>query len=129
MQDVINDSNFLLYAAKSYDNPQCYEEDEFLDDLKRFKYLKRLFGKYQDSGELRERLILNHIIVIYNVFGNNATKMLFFKLYEYHNFLKPFIVMLGYMPDIITGIDEKDNILHSSSIPMDIKIVEILRKI
>ena len=76
---TLDDSNFLLYAASNYDNPQCYDTDEFYDDLKRFKYLKRLFNRYKETGELKERLILNHLIVIYNVFGPMpATRLLFF---------------------------------------------------
>ena len=62
----LDDSNFMLYAAANYDNPQLYDTDEFYDDLKRFKYLKRLFNRYKETGELKERLILNHLIVIYN---------------------------------------------------------------
>ena len=59
----LDESNFILYAAAHYDNPQCYDTDEFYDDLKRFKYLKRLFNRYKETGELKERLILNHLIV------------------------------------------------------------------
>ena len=88
MIETLDDSNFVLYAAKHYDNPQCYDVEEFHDDLKRFKYLKRLLGKYEDTGELRENLILNHIIVLYNVFGEAATRMLFFKLVGYYSYLK-----------------------------------------
>jgi hypothetical protein len=70
-----------MYAIKHYDNPHCKGMDEFLDDLKRFKYLKRLFRKYNTGKDLKERLILNHIIVIYNLFGPEAaTKMLFYKI-------------------------------------------------
>ena len=126
--EKLDDSNFLLYAAKYYDNPQCYDTDEFYDDLKRFKYLNRLFGKYQDSGELKERLILNHIIILYNVFGVVTTRMLFFRLNEYHSYLKPFIVLLGYMPEEIINIGTTDRI-YNSDISMDQNIVEILRKI
>jgi hypothetical protein len=73
--EYIDNDNFILFAAKHYENPQCYDSDEFYDDLKRFKYIKRLFGKYEESGELRERLILNHLIILYNVFGNIATNI------------------------------------------------------
>ena len=69
MMDVLNEDNFLLYAAKHYDNPQCSSTEEFYDDLKKFKYIKRLFNKYAETGELKERLILNHIIVLTNVFS------------------------------------------------------------
>ena len=126
--DHLDDTNFILFAAKHYDNPHCHDTEEFLDDLKRFKYLKRLFGKYQECGELRERLILNHIIVLYNVFGVQATRMLFLKLDGYHEYLKPFIVMLGYMPESFNiGSDNKT--VYSSDIQMDSRIVEVLRKI
>jgi len=75
----LDDTNFMLYAAAHYDNPQCYDTDEFYDDLKRFKYLKRLLNRYKETGELKERLILNHLTVIYNVFGSTpATRLLFF---------------------------------------------------
>lgn len=127
--EKIDETNFLLFAAKHYDNPQCYDTVEFYDDLKRFKYLKRLFGKYIETGELKERLIINHIIVLYNVFGQEATRMLFFRLREYHEYLKPFIVMLGYMPDKIVGIGLENKTYYSSDIHMDDYIVEVLRKI
>lgn len=121
----IDDSNFVLFAAKHYDNPQCHDTEEFYDDLKRFKYLKRLFGKYEESGELRERLILNHLIILYNVFGDTATKMLFYKLDGYYHYLKPFLVLLHRLPDRVI----LDEIIYTSDIPMDTKIIDVLRKI
>lgn len=129
MIERLDDNNFILFAAKHYDNPQCHDTVEFYDDLKRFKYLKRLFGKYQESGELRERLILNHLIILYNVFGDNATRMLFLKLNDYYPYLKPFLVLLGYMPDKVTNIGEEGIVIYSSDIPMDQNIVNVLRKI
>ena len=81
--DVLTEDNFLLYAAQNYDNPQCSSTEEFYDDLKKFKYIKRLFNKYSDSGELKERLILNHIVVLINVFGPvPAVNLMFFRLEE-----------------------------------------------
>ena len=74
----LDDSNFMLYAAANYDNPQCYDTDEFYDDLKRFKYLKRLLNRYKETGELKERLILNHLTVIYNVFGSTPQQDYYF---------------------------------------------------
>lgn len=127
--EKLDDSNFILFAAKHYNNPQCYDTDEFYDDLKRFKYLKRLFGKYHESGELRERLILNHIIILYNIFGNEATRMLFCKLVGYYQYLKPFLVMLGRMPDKVVNIGPACDTIYSSQIQMDKNIVEALRKI
>lgn len=123
----LDEANFFLYSAQNYDNP-CFDTAEFHDDLNRFKYLKRLFNRYEETGELKERLILNHLTVLYNVFGvEAATRMLFFKLEGYYTFLKPFLVLLNYMPDKILNINGKDVV--SSDIAMDDKIVDLLRKI
>ncbi len=124
--DYLDDDNFILFAAKHYDNPQCYDSEEFYDDLKRFKYLKRLFGKYEESGELRERLILNHLIILYNVFGDVTTKMLFYKLEEYYSYLLPFMVLLHRLPD---KVNIGNITVYTSDITMDMHIVEVLRKI
>lgn len=129
MHEVLDENNFVLFAAKHYDNPQCYDTLEFYDDLKRFKYLKRLFGKYQESGELKERLILNHLTILYNVFGEATTRMLFYKLDGYYNYLKPFLVLLNYMPDKVINVGPDNSIIYSYNIPMDEYIVEVLRKI
>lgn len=127
MNETLTDANFIIYAAKHYDNPQCFDTEEFYDDLKRFKYIKRLFNRYELTGELKERLVLNHIVVLYNVFGPHATRMLFLKLKGYYSFLKPFLVLIQRMPETITGISEQP--IYSSDIVMDEKIIEILRKI
>jgi hypothetical protein len=124
--EKLDGNNFVLFAAKHYDNPQCHDTTEFYDDLKRFKYLKRLFVKYHESGELRERLILNHLIILYNVFGEVTTRMLFLKLEGHYPYLKPFVVMLGHMPEKIMV---EDRLYYSSDISMDKNIVEVLRKI
>jgi hypothetical protein len=128
--NFLDESNFLLYAAKYYDNPQCYDTEEFFDDLNRFKYLKRLFNRYEESGDLKYRLILNHLIILYNVFGPIATtRMLFFKLKGQYKFLKPFLVLLGYMPDVIYKLSDDEDHIISSDIPMDHKIVKTLREL
>ena len=119
----------MLYAAKHYDNPQCFDTLEFYEDLSRFKYIKRLFNRYEESGELKERLILNHLIILYNVFGSVTTRMLFFKLDGYHHMLKPFILLLGFLPERVSGIGVENNTIISSDIAMDDNIVKILRKI
>lgn len=130
MNDLINDSNFFLYAAQAYDNPQCFMTVEFYDDLNRIKYIKRLFKRYEETGELKERLILNHLIVLYNVFGHEAaTKMLFLKLDGFYEMLKPFLILLGHMPEIITGVGLPPKVIRSCDIVMDEKIVTVLRKI
>ena len=83
----LTEPTFLLYAMKNYDNPQCTDMSAFEEDMKRFQYLRKLFSRYKQDGDLKERLILNHLIVIYNVFGVDATNMLFLKLHEYHSYL------------------------------------------
>jgi len=128
--EKLDETNFLLYAAKHYDNPSCFDTLEFYEDLNRFKYLKRLFSRYEETGELKERLILNHIIVVYNLFGVEAsTRMLFLKLKDYYQFLKPFLVFLNYCPDKVVGIGIDNCTIVTSNIQMDSKIVEALRKI
>ena len=130
MNDSLDETNFILYAARHYDNPECFDTEEFFSDLKRFKYLKRLFNKYQESGELKERLILNHIIVLYNVFGVvPATRMLFFRLNEHYEYLKPFLDFLGYLPKAVINIGITNKRIECSDINSDEKIVKVLNKI
>jgi hypothetical protein len=122
----LDDSTFLLYAAKQYDLKSAASANDFYEDVKRFQHLKRLFKRYHEDNDLRTRLILNHLIVIYNCFGKSATNMLFLKLKDYHQYLKPFVVFLNYMPETIVYEDE---IIKSSEIGLDINIVNELRKI
>jgi hypothetical protein len=124
--DKLDETNFILYAARHYDNAQCYDREEFYDDLKRFKYLKRLFVKYEESNELRERLILNHLIILYNVFNDAATPMLFLKLKGYYHYLKPFLILLGRLPNKVLICGE---VIYTSDIALDSKIIETLRGI
>lgn len=119
----LGESTFPLYAAKYYDNPHCHDISEFEEDLKRFQYLRKLFGRYKQFGDLKERLILNHLIIIYNCFGTNATNMLFMKLDEYHEYLKPFVEYLNFMPDYI---EYNDRIIYANKILSDPIIIEIL---
>jgi hypothetical protein len=123
----LDNENYALYAAKYYDNPTCRSVDEFNEDLTRLIYLKRLFRRYRRSGELRERLILNHLITFYNVFGHEAaTRLLFFKIdQDLYDILKTFLVYLEYLPEktkIVDGIDIVE-------IPLDQAIVDHLRKL
>jgi hypothetical protein len=130
VNEKLDETNFLLYAARHYENPQCYDTIEFYDDLKRIKYIRRLFNIYQESGELKERLILNHIIILYNVFGViPATRMLFFKLYEHKEQLKPFLVFLNFMPLQIINITLQGITLKSADIISDPVIEEKLGRI
>ena len=98
--DELNDSNYLLFAIKNYENPQAVTEDDFYDDLKRIKYIKRLLKRYKNSGELRTHLILNHFIVLFNVFGDAGVPLLFFKLdKELWSCTKSFLSYLGRIPE------------------------------
>jgi hypothetical protein len=123
---ILTESTFLLYASKYYDNPQCSDISEFEEDLKRFQYLRKLFGRYRQDDDLKERLILNHLIIIYNVFGPEATNMLFMKLHEFHDCLKPFVEYLNFMP---TVIQYEDVSLHKDNINADGHIEELLKEI
>ena len=121
---ILTESTFLLYASKHYDNPQCSDISEFEEDLKRFQYLRKLFGRYRQDNDLKERLILNHLIIIYNVFGPEATNMLFMKLHEFHDCLKPFVEYLNFMPEVIQYEDVtlgKNNIISDNSISEKLK--------
>ena len=93
--------NIIMFAMKHYDNPSCVDSKEFLDDMKRFKYLKRLFRKYNTSKEFKARLIVNHIIILANVFGiDAASTLLFFKIDKEHwSMLKTILIFLNYMPE------------------------------
>lgn len=96
----LNDKNYLLFAIKNYDNPQSITEDDFYDDLKRFKYVKRLFKRYQTTGVLKVNLILNHLIILFNVFGEGTVPLLFFKLESgLWPSVKTFLVFLGRFPE------------------------------
>jgi hypothetical protein len=130
MNEKLDEISFLLYAAKYYENPGCLDTDEFLADLKRFKYLKRLLNKYHETGELKERLILNHIIILYNVFGVvPATRMLFFRLDGLYSYLKPFLEFLGYMPKRVENIGIFGKTVDCVDIISDENIEKVLRKI
>ena len=124
----LNEKNFLLYAMQHYENPQCVEVEEFNDDLKKIKYIKRLFNQYAIEGVLKERLLLNHIIVFYNVFSvEAATRILFYKLEEdVWPMLKTFLFYLNFLPDKIESINGRT--ILTTDIPMDQGIVDSLRK-
>src|SRR4051812_40428390 len=104
MFDDLNNDNFLIFAVKSYNTQNC-TLSELTHDLKRFKYLKRLFRKYKSSGQMKERLVLNHIIILTNIFGPNVIRMLFFKIDQRdYDILKTFLIFLNLMPKIVHGI-------------------------
>lgn len=124
----LTDSNFLIYAIKVYDNPSCTNIAEFYEDLARIKYIKRLLRRSKFDGQ-RVRLILNHIVILYNVFhSEHATRILFFKIEkELWPQLKTFLLFLNFMPERINGIDGQD--YYSSDIHVDMEIVDELDKV
>jgi hypothetical protein len=128
MFDDLNDDNFLMYAIKCYTSPHCIQS-EFDGDIKRTKYLKRLFRRYKITKSVKERLILNHIILLNNVFGPIATaRILFYRIDERdYDILKSFLAYLNIMPDVIYGIRGKN--IYTQDIPLEQNILEILRAI
>jgi hypothetical protein len=128
MFDDLTEENVMIYAMKAYDKPTCIMS-EFKEDMKRFNYLKRLFQRYRKLGELRERLIINHLVVLYNVFGPEVTtRLLFYKLNkEDYSALKTYLLFLNYMPNVVRGIKGQD--IQSSNISVDMSIANILRTI
>ena len=128
MFDDLNEENFMLYAMKCYTSPHCIMS-EFEGDIKRTKYLKRLFRRYKVTKSLKERLIINHIILLNNVFGPEATaRILFYKTDERdYDILKTFLDYLDIMPDFVYGINGKT--ISSSDLPLDMNVAEILRNI
>lgn len=128
MFDDLNDDNFLLYAIKCYDSPTAVMS-EFEEDIKKLKYIKRLIKKYKATGDLKERLILNHMIVLSNVFGTEAcVRLLFYKFdCEDYEILKTFLIFLNYMPKIVLGIRGKHII--SADIGIDLFVAKRLRDI
>ena len=115
MYEKITSDNFIMFAIRHYDNPQCESEKEFYDDMKRFKYIKRLLRKYQDTGILKERLILNHIIVLNNLFGPDAcVTLLLFKIQkEYWETLKSFLLYLNILrEDELGDVNKNKEVLE-----------------
>ena len=127
--DDLNDDNFLMYAMREYSNVQCTDIEEFYDDLKKIKYIKRLFNVYKNNGQLKERLILNHLIIFYNDFTVHAgTRILFYKIEkDFWPILKTFLIYLDRMPDRIDSI--RGEVILASSIQLDDGIISRLRSI
>ena len=129
MKVTLDDNNFFLYAARHYMNP-CVDEQEFLEDLTRIKNVRRLFSRYEKHGELKERLIINHLMILYNVFEHKAmTRMLVFRLYNQLHILKPFLMLLNYWPERIDNIGTDSVTIRSNEVVMDMRVADVLRKI
>jgi len=128
MFENLTNDNFLIYAMKCYETPHCILS-EFESDLKRIKYIRRLFRRYKNTNELKERLILNHIILLNNVFGSIVTsRILFFKVDECdYDLLKTFLLYLNILPEVIQGINGSD--IVTKYIPIENHVAEILLNI
>ena len=129
MHEKLTDKNFLLYCASHYDNVKYASTEDFVEDLNRLKYIKKLITRYVEYGELKERLILNHIIVLNNCFGPEVLcRILYLKLRPQMKFIKPFLVLLNIMPERLYNIND-ENIIDTNLIEMDQNIVAKLRKV
>jgi hypothetical protein len=124
----LTNENFLFESARHYRNIQVSSTEEFLSDLKRLKYLKKIITRYSTSGLIDERLVLNHIIILYNVFGAEfLARMLILKMYNQMKYLKPFLLYLNILPNVIKCVNEKN--FSTVEFPMDVGIIDKLREI
>ena len=126
--DKLTDENFLIFCAKVYDNPSAHSTEEFLEDLSRIRYVKKLLTRYQETGDLKERLILNHIITLHNCFGVHLARILFLKTEKQYHMVKPFLILLNALPTVIHSVGKHDR-FYTDEVPLDMKIVERLRGI
>lgn len=130
MHEPITKDTFLLYCSKNYDGRFCATMDDFDDDINRIKYIKKLVTRFETTGELKERLILNHVIILNNVFGAHAaSRILFFKLKDQFSVIKPFLVQIGILPQHYYNVGALDNIINTDLIPMNQTVVAALREL
>jgi hypothetical protein len=128
MHEPISEKNFLMYVARHYDNPQCQSTEEFFEDVKRIKYVKKLITRYAEGGDLKERLILNHLIILNNVFGpEHLCRILYVKMAEQMKYVKPFLVLLNVMPRKMYNVCDS-LMIDTDLIPMEQRIVDVLRR-
>jgi len=129
MYEKLTDENFLIYAAKYYDNVHCVTTEEFLEDLKRIKYIKKLITRYVENGDLKERLILNHLIILNNLFGaEHLCRILYLKMKPQFEYIKPFLILLNILPERLFNI-KNENVINTDLIAMDETIIKKLRVI
>jgi hypothetical protein len=128
MNDHLSDDNFLIYCAKVYDNPTMHSTEEFMEDLDRIKYIKKLLTRYVETGELKERLILNHVITLHNCFGLHLCKILFLKMEKQFHMVKPFLILVNALPKKIYNVG-KYTVVNTDDYTLDQGIVKTLRGI
>lgn len=120
--DELNEDNYIIFAIKNYNNPQSVTKDDFFEDMKRFKWIKRILNKYKNTKELNIHLLVNHFMVLYNVFGEATTPLLFFKIdKKLWSILKTFIIYLGRFPEY------PKSSIHD--IPVDIELLKLLKSV
>jgi hypothetical protein len=120
--DELNEDNYILFAIRHYDNPRSTTKEDFYDDLKRFRWIKKSIKRYKNLGEINVPLLINHFIILYNTFGDAATPLLFYKISpEYWSIIKTFVVYLGRLPD------SPKTEIHN--IPIDIDFLKKLNSI
>lgn len=125
----LTDHNFLLFCAHHYDNSKYVSTEDFIEDLNRIKYIKKLITRYIENDDLKERLILNHIIILYNCFGPEALcKILYLKLNAQMKYIKPFLVLLNILPTKIYNVADEE-VIDTDLIEMDQNIVDRLRRV
>jgi hypothetical protein len=128
MYELLTNENFLLYCAKYYDNSSMQSTEEFFEDLNRIRYIKKLISRYQETRELKDRLILNHIITLHNVFGTKLAKILYLKLKDQFIFVKPFLILINALPEFIYNVGV-ENKIQTDLLAMDNSIIQSLRLI
>lgn len=128
MLERIDESNVLLFAARYYDNPNCFSTEEFHEDLKRVSYVKRLFNKYRLTGEIKSRLALNHLIVLYNVFGDFTDTLLFVKLRDYLDILIPFLIVIGKCPEKVENVGIEGETIRTDTVVLEPGIIDLLKR-
>lgn len=127
--EKLTNENYLIFCAQHYNGNKYYTTEEFIEDLNRVKYIKKLITRYIENDDLKERLILNHIIVLNNCFGPEVTcKILYLKLKSQMRYIKPFLILLNIIPDKIYNVDNED-IVDTNIIDMDQTIITRLRKV
>ena len=130
MHELLTKDTFVLYCTRHYDGRYCATMDDFNEDLNKIKYIRKLVTRYETTGELKERLILNHLIVLNNVFGAvAASRIIYFKLRDQFKVLKPFLSTIGILPDHYYNIDHEGSIVITNMIETDPKVEEALKEL
>lgn len=129
MNEKLTDKNFLLFCAHHYDSSHYALTEDFIEDINRIKYIKKLVTRYIDTGELKHRLILNHIIILNNCFGPDILcKILYLKLKSQMKYIKPFLILLNILPEKLYNVND-EKVIDTNFIEMDQTIIDRLREI